>query len=139
VKTMPYPGFPTDMQQPMAAVLTLAEGNSLVEETIYESRTGHVSELNRMGAKMRVESGKFTSIVGVERLMGATVEASDLRAGAALVLAGLAAEGDTYIKNVHFIDRGYENLEASISLLGGRITRHSLSTDAETLPTEIGP
>jgi UDP-N-acetylglucosamine 1-carboxyvinyltransferase len=134
VKTMPYPGFPTDMQQPMAALLTLAEGNSLVEETIYESRTGHVSELNRMGAKMRMESGRLTSIVGVDKLTGATVEASDLRAGAALILAGLAAEGDTYIKNVHFIDRGYENLEETFAQLGGRITRHAMTAD-----TEIGP
>lgn len=131
VKTMPYPGFPTDMQQPMAAVLTLAEGNSLVEETIYESRTGHVGELNRMGAKMRMESGRLTSIVGVDKLTGATVEASDLRAGAALILAGLAAEGDTYIKNVHFIDRGYENLEETFAQLGGRITRHAVTADTE--------
>jgi UDP-N-acetylglucosamine 1-carboxyvinyltransferase len=135
---MPYPGFPTDIQQPMAAVLTLAEGNSKVEETIYESRTGHVSELNRMGAKMTMETGRITSMVGVDKLTGATVEASDLRAGAALVLAGLAAEGDTFIKNVHFIDRGYENLEDTFAQLGGRITRHSLTTDVET-STEIGP
>ncbi|MES1228248.1 MAG: UDP-N-acetylglucosamine 1-carboxyvinyltransferase, partial [Armatimonadota bacterium] len=122
VKTMPYPGFPTDMQQPMSALLALANGPSLIEETVYESRTGHISELNRMGARMRAE-GKSTIIEGVSKLTGATVEASDLRAGAALVLAGLAAEGTTYVRNIHFIDRGYEDLEATIRSLGGDIER----------------
>jgi len=122
VKTMPYPGFPTDMQQIMAAVLTLAEGTSVVEETIYESRIGHVAELNRMGARMRVE-GRATIIEGVPSLSGATVEASDLRAGAALVLAGLAAEGTTFVKNVRYIDRGYENFEQTLTALGGHIER----------------
>ncbi|MBX3110823.1 MAG: UDP-N-acetylglucosamine 1-carboxyvinyltransferase [Fimbriimonadaceae bacterium] len=122
VKTMPYPGFPTDIQQPMAALLTMADGPSVVEETIYESRTGHVNELNRMGAKMRIE-GKSVVINGVNGLSGATVEASDLRAGAALVLAGLAAEGETVVKNVHYIDRGYEDLEATLVSLGGDIER----------------
>ena len=122
VKTMPYPGFPTDMQQPMSALLALASGPSLIEETVYESRTGHVSELNRMGARMRVD-GKSTLIEGVPKLTGATVEATDLRAGAALVLAGLAAEGTTYVRNIHFIDRGYEDLEATIRSLGGDIER----------------
>ncbi len=123
VKTMPYPGFPTDMQQPMAALLTIAEGNSVVEETIYESRTGHVPELQRMGAKIRVEGGRLTLIAGVDGLKGAPVEASDLRAGAALVLAGLVAQGETTIRNVHFIDRGYENLEANLRDLGASIER----------------
>lgn len=122
VKTMPYPGFPTDMQQPMAAVLALAKGSSVVEETIYESRTGHVQELNRMGANMRIE-GPSTVIEGVESLNGAVVEASDLRAGAALCLAALAARGETVVKNVHFIDRGYERLEENLTLLGATIER----------------
>ncbi len=122
VKTMPYPGFPTDMQQPMAAVLTIARGNSVVEETIYESRIGHVPELNRMGAKIRVE-GRSTLIEGVATLTGAVVHASDLRAGAALCLAALSAEGETFIKNVHYIDRGYDHLEARITALGGEIER----------------
>lgn len=122
IKTMPYPGFPTDAQQLMAAVLTLAKGNSTVDETIYESRIGHVPELNRLGAKIRVE-GRMTLIDGVNSLYGAVVHASDLRAGAALCLAALAAEGDTYIKNVHFIDRGYDKLEERISSLGGEIER----------------
>jgi UDP-N-acetylglucosamine 1-carboxyvinyltransferase len=122
IKTMPYPGFPTDMQQPMAAVLTLAKGNSVVEETIYESRIGHVPELNRMGARIRVE-GRSTLIEGVPSLTGAVVQASDLRAGAALCLAALAAEGETFIKNVHFIDRGYDRLEDRVRSLGGDIVR----------------
>ena len=125
IKTMPYPGFPTDMQQPMAALLTLAQGTSVVEETIYESRIGHVQELNRMGAQI-LQEGRTSIISGVDRLRGAIVEASDLRAGAALVLAGLAAQGETIVRNVHFIDRGYENLEATIAKLGGRITREGL-------------
>jgi UDP-N-acetylglucosamine 1-carboxyvinyltransferase len=122
VKTMPYPGFPTDVQQPMAAALCLAEGTSVVEETIYESRTGHIPELNRMGAKIRQE-GRASIITGVEKLRGASVEASDLRAGAALVLAGLAAQGKTSVRNVHFIDRGYENFEDKLSSLGAKIKR----------------
>ncbi|MCX7800738.1 MAG: UDP-N-acetylglucosamine 1-carboxyvinyltransferase [Fimbriimonadales bacterium] len=122
VKTMPYPGFPTDMQQIMAAVLSLAEGTSIVEETIYESRIGHVAELNRMGARMRVE-GRTTVIEGVPSLKGAAVEASDLRAGAALVLAGLAAEGATFVRNVRYIDRGYENFEQTLTALGASIER----------------
>lgn len=122
IKTMPHPGFPTDMQQPMAACLTVAEGISSVEETIYESRTGHVPELNRMGANIRVE-GRTAVIQGVEKLKGAVVEASDLRAGAALCLAGLVAEGETVVKNVHFIDRGYESIEDSLASLGADIQR----------------
>lgn len=122
VKTMPHPGFPTDMQQPMAAVLALATGTSIVEETIYESRTGHISELNRMGANIRVE-GRSAVVTGVRGLRGAHVEASDLRAGAALVLAGLVADGETFVRNLQFIDRGYENFEQTLRSLGARIER----------------
>ncbi len=123
IVTMPHPGFPTDMQQPMAALLTLAQGNSVVEETIYESRIGHVPELNRMGAKIKLINSKSALVEGVTKLQGAVVEASDLRAGAALVLAGLAAEGETVVKNVIFIDRGYEKLEETLRSLGGDIQR----------------
>jgi UDP-N-acetylglucosamine 1-carboxyvinyltransferase len=123
VKTMPHPGFPTDMQQPMAALLTLAKGNSVVEETIYESRIGHVPELNRMGAQINLLNSKMFLIEGVSKLQGAVVEASDLRAGAALVLAGLAAEGETVVKNTIFIDRGYERLEETLQDLGADIKR----------------
>ncbi|MDR3692943.1 MAG: UDP-N-acetylglucosamine 1-carboxyvinyltransferase [Fimbriimonas sp.] len=122
IKTMPYPGFPTDMQQPMSALLTVCEGTSVVEETIYESRIGHVQELNRMGANI-LQEGRTSIITGVARLRGATVTASDLRAGAALVLAALASEGESFVQNVHFIDRGYDDLEGTIRALGGDITR----------------
>lgn len=125
IKTMPYPGFPTDIQQPMAAVLATAHGVSTVEETIYESRIGHVDELNRMGAKIRQE-GRTSVITGVDHLQGAVVEASDLRAGAALVIAALGAKGTTYIKNVEYIDRGYENLETNLMNLGAKIERVSI-------------
>jgi UDP-N-acetylglucosamine 1-carboxyvinyltransferase len=122
IKTMPYPGFPTDIQQPMAALLTLAEGTSVVDETIYESRIGHIQELNRLGANILQES-RSSIISGVSHLRGTAVIASDLRAGAALVLAGLAAEGETIVRNVHFIDRGYERLEQTLRSLGGKIVR----------------
>ncbi|MBL8059327.1 MAG: UDP-N-acetylglucosamine 1-carboxyvinyltransferase [Chthonomonas sp.] len=124
VKTMPYPGFPTDIQQPMAALLAAADGQSVIEETIYEARVGHISELNRMGARMRIE-GRSTLIEGVPALQGAIVEAPDLRGGAALVLAGLAAEGETIVKNIYWIDRGYEALEDNLAALGGTIERVS--------------
>ena len=133
VKTMPYPGFATDVQQPMAAALCLAEGTSTVEETIYESRIGHIPELNRMGARMRQE-GRLTVINGVDRLQGANVEASDLRAGAALVIAGLSATGRTNVRNVHFIDRGYEGFEDKLRSLGATIHRvESLESEKESL------
>ena len=132
VKTMPHPGFPTDMQQPMAALLTIADGVSVIEETIYESRIGHVQQLNRMGADIRLEGGSCAIISGVDSLSGATVEASDLRAGAALVLAGLAAEGETLVKDIHWIDRGYERLEETVTALGGLIKR--VPTEEQEVP-----
>ncbi len=135
IKTMPHPGFPTDMQQPMAAVLTLAEGSSIVEETIYESRIGHIQELNRLGAKIRSE-GRSALITGVEKIRGAVVEASDLRAGAALVLAGLAAKGETTVKNIHFIDRGYEGFERTLTELGAQIQRIQIPEDAAHLTAD---
>ena len=122
IKTMPYPGFPTDIQQPMAALLTTAHGVSTVEESIYESRIGHIDELNRMGAKIRLE-GRTSVVTGVDHLHGTVVEATDLRAGAALIIAALMAEGETVVKNVHHIDRGYENLEESLRALGADIRR----------------
>ncbi len=122
VKTMPYPGFPTDIQQPMASLLSIAHGVSTLEETIYESRIGHIDELNRMGAKIRQE-GRTSVITGVDHLQGAVVEATDLRAGAALVVAGLSAIGETVVKNVMYIDRGYESFEESLRSLGARIER----------------
>jgi UDP-N-acetylglucosamine 1-carboxyvinyltransferase len=126
IRTMPYPGFPTDLQQPMCALMSIAEGTSIVEETVYESRIGHVRELVRMGAN--IHQTQLTSIItGVDHLEGADVEASDLRAGAALVLAGLAAEGNTIIRSIHHIDRGYERLEQTLSSLGASIVRETVS------------
>jgi len=126
IRTMPYPGFPTDLQQPMCALLSIAEGTSIVEETVYESRIGHVRELVRMGAD--IHQTQLTSIItGVDHLEGTDVEASDLRAGAALVLAGLAAEGNTIIRSIHHIDRGYERLEQTLSSLGASIVRETVS------------
>jgi UDP-N-acetylglucosamine 1-carboxyvinyltransferase len=117
IKTMPYPGFPTDLQQPMCALASIATGTSYVEETIYESRIGHIAELNRMGAKIQLEGG-LTIIEGVPSLSGCHVEATDLRAGACLVLAGLAAKGETTIRNLGYIDRGYVRLEETLKSLG---------------------
>lgn len=131
IKTMPYPGFPTDLQQPMCALASIADGSSFIEETIYENRIGHIDELNRMGAKIRIE-GRVTVVEGVERLSGCHVEATDLRAGAALVLAGLAAEGETTVHNLKYIDRGYEDLEKNLNLLGGSVKR--VPSDGEALP-----
>ena len=122
VKTQVYPGFPTDLQQPMSALLTTARGSSMVVENIFEQRFNHFFELQRMGAHVRVMD-RVAMIDGVENLWGAPVYASDLRAGAALVVAGLMADGVTEIGNVHFIDRGYEKLEAKLASLGAKITR----------------
>ncbi len=127
VRTMPYPGFPTDLQQPFAVLLAIAQGRSSIVETIYESRIGHVQELLRMGADMHIQ-GRSTVIDGVPKLRGASVEASDLRAGAALVIAGLAAEGTTDVRNVHFIDRGYQNFEECLRGLGASIERIETDT-----------
>jgi len=122
IKTMPYPGFPTDMQPQMMALLSLAEGTSVITETIFENRFKHVGELRRMGADIKVE-GQSSIIKGVEKLSGAYIEASDLRAGASLVLAALAAEDGTVLENVAHIDRGYERLEVKYNALGARMIR----------------
>lgn len=122
VKTMPYPGFPTDMQPQLMALLTLAEGTSVITETVFENRYKHVMELRRMGADIRVE-GQTAIIRGVPRLSGACVEVTDLRAGAALVLAAMAAEDGSVVERVEHIDRGYERLENKYNALGARIIR----------------
>ncbi|OPZ74819.1 MAG: UDP-N-acetylglucosamine 1-carboxyvinyltransferase 2 [Firmicutes bacterium ADurb.Bin456] len=122
LKTMHYPGFPTDMQPQMMALLSLAEGTSVISETIFENRFKHVAELRRMGADIKVE-GQSAIIKGVEKLSGAYLEASDLRAGASLVLAALAADDGTVLENVHHIDRGYERLEVKYNSLGARMIR----------------
>lgn len=124
IRTLPFPGFPTDMQPQMMIFLSLAQGTSIITENIFENRFQHVGELRRMGAQIQLE-GKSAVIKGVPRLTGAVVEATDLRAGAALVLGGLAAENTTVIEGVHHLDRGYENLEARLQMLGAKIYRTS--------------
>lgn len=122
VKTMPYPGFPTDMQPQMVTLLALSEGVSIVTETIFETRFKYISELRRMGSNINVE-GNAAIITGVEGFTGATVSAPDLRAGAALVIAGLAADGFTTVEQIQYIERGYENFEDKIRGLGGFIEK----------------
>jgi UDP-N-acetylglucosamine 1-carboxyvinyltransferase len=126
-KTMAYPGFPTDMQPQFMAMLTCAEGTSIMTETIFENRFQHVDELRRMGANITVE-GRTAIIRGVPTLEGAFVEATDLRAGAALFLAGLAAEEVTVLENVNYIDRGYENIEQKYKQIGAKLRRVSPNT-----------
>jgi UDP-N-acetylglucosamine 1-carboxyvinyltransferase len=122
IKTMPYPGFPTDMQPQFMAMMTLAGGTSVITETVFENRFMHVSELRRMGARIKM-SGRTVIVQGAGRLSGARVKATDLRAGAALALAGLAAEGTTEIFNVYHIDRGYERFVDKLRGLGADIIR----------------
>ncbi len=122
VSTAPYPGFPTDLQAQFCSLLSVAEGTSTVTENIFESRFLHCVELNRMGASIDV-AGNMAVIRGVKRLSGAQVMASDLRASAALVLAGLAAEGKTEVLRIYHLDRGYERLEQKLAALGARIER----------------
>ena len=122
VKTLPYPGFPTDLQQPMAVLMTIAEGNSVIIESIFENRFKYAEELRKMGANI-VVNGRIANITGVPGLSATHIAATDLRAGAAMVIAGLVADGETTISNVHYIDRGYENLEENIRSLGGKIRR----------------
>ena len=121
VKTRPYPGFPTDMQAQICVCMTLAEGSSRLTESVYETRFfGYCSELANMGADI-VINGKTAMVTGMPKLNGATVRAKDLRAGAALVIAGLTAEGTTYVENIHFIERGYESLVEKLTALGANI------------------
>ncbi|MHB8155829.1 MAG: UDP-N-acetylglucosamine 1-carboxyvinyltransferase [Desulfocucumaceae bacterium] len=122
IKTMPYPGFPTDMQPQFTAMMTLSRGTSVITETVFENRFMHVNELKRMGARIKV-SGRTVIVQGVDKLSGARVKATDLRAGAALVLAGLTAEGTTEIGNLYHIDRGYDGLVEKLKGLGADIIR----------------
>ena len=122
IKTAPYPGFPTDIQQPMSSLLSVVQGRSLVTESIWENRHKHVDELKKMGANIKVE-GRVAIIDGVERLTGAKVKATDLRAGAAVVIAGLVADGRTEITNIQHIDRGYPHIESKFRSLGADIFR----------------
>ena len=120
VKTMPYPGFPTDMQALMGTVLSIANGTSIIVENIFENRFKYTGELQKMGAKISVE-GKTAIIKGVKKLYGTKVMATDLRGGASLVLAGLVAKGTTNVENIEYILRGYENLDGKLKNLGAEI------------------
>ncbi|TDA70481.1 MAG: UDP-N-acetylglucosamine 1-carboxyvinyltransferase [Clostridia bacterium] len=122
IKTLPYPGFPTDMQPQMVSLLALADGTSTVTENIFEKRFKYVDELRRMGAEIKVE-GRMAVIIGVDHLSGAVVQATDLRAAAGLVLAGLAAENTTVVEDTAHLDRGYERLDAKYNSLGANIAR----------------
>ena len=122
IKTLPYPGFPTDLQPQMGVVLALANGNSVINESIWDSRFQYTDELNKMGAKITA-NGKTAFFEGVKKLYGAPVYSTDLRAGAALVIAGTAAEGETNIYNLQHIDRGYEDIEEKFRKLGAKIKR----------------
>jgi UDP-N-acetylglucosamine 1-carboxyvinyltransferase len=116
-------GFPTDMQSQFVAALTLAAGTSVVSETIFESRNHHVAELVRMGANIVITpEGRNFVIVGRDRLQGAVVDANDLRGGAALIIAGLAAQGETVVREAHYVERGYERIEEDLQSVGGDVT-----------------
>ncbi len=121
IKTMPYPGFPTDMQSVFTSMLCIAKGTSVVVENIFESRYKYTNELKRMGAKINIE-GKIAIIKGVRKLSATTVEATDLRGGAAVVLAGLIAKGKTTVNNIEHILRGYENLDKKLNKIGAKIS-----------------
>ena len=122
VKTLPYPGFPTDMQAQFMSLLSIAQGTSILTETVFENRFMHAEELKRMGADIKIE-GRSAVIEGMSRLTGAPVKATDLRAGAALIIAGLAAEDETAVTNVFHIDRGYDNIVEKLKLVGAKIRR----------------
>ena len=122
IKTLPYPGFPTDMQAQFMAMLTVAEGTSVVTETVFENRFMHVDELRRMGARIKID-GRTSIVEGQDKLTGCQVKATDLRAGAAIVLAALVAEGETQVGYIHHIDRGYDNLVQKLVNLGANIKR----------------
>ncbi len=138
IKTLPYPGFPTDMQPQMTAVLALARGTSIVTETIFENRFKYAGELARMGADIKVEGGNTAIINGVSRLTGAEVNAPDLRAGAALVIAALAAEGYSVIDDIVYIERGYEDFEVKLSGLGAQIQKVKCEKDIQKFKLKIG-
>ena len=137
VKTLPYPGYPTDMQPQIGVALALAAGTSIVTESIFENRFKYMDELARMGAIVKVE-GNSAIITGVERLTGARVSAPDLRAGAALVIAGLAAEGITIIDDIVYIQRGYEDFEEKLRSLGAEIARVNSEKEAQKFRLRVG-
>ena len=136
VTTLPYPGFPTDMQPQMSVLLALAEGTSTVTESIFENRFKYVDELTRMGAQVKVESN-IAIITGVEKYTGARVSAPDLRAGAALVIAGLAAEGITIVDDIYYIERGYEHFEEKLASLGAMLEKVSSEKEIQKFTLKV--
>ncbi|WP_342758269.1 UDP-N-acetylglucosamine 1-carboxyvinyltransferase [Kineothrix sedimenti] len=137
VKTLPYPGFPTDMQPQIVVALGLSAGTSIVTESIFENRFKYVDELTRMGASIKVE-GNTAIIDGVERYTGASISAPDLRAGASLVLAGLAAEGITVVDDIRFIERGYEDFHLKLKALGAQIDRVNTDRELQKFKLKVG-
>lgn len=137
VKTLPYPGFPTDMQPQIGVTLTLASGTSIVTESIFENRFKYADELTRMGANIKVE-GNTAIIDGTDRLTGARISAPDLRAGAALVIAGLAAEGITVVDDIIYIQRGYEDFEQKLQGLGAEIEKVSSEKEIQKFKFRVG-
>ena len=132
IKTLPYPGFPTDLQAQMTAFLTTAQGTGIVTETVFENRFNHICELCRMGAGIRLE-GRSAIVDGGKMLTGTTVTAKDLRAGAALIIAALCAKGETFVFGLEHIDRGYSNIQKKLEILGGKVERcHDTSDQVET-------
>ena len=137
VKTLPYPGFPTDMQPQITVALALSEGTSIVTESIFENRFKYVDELTRMGADIKVE-GNTAIINGVGKYTGASISAPDLRAGAALVVAGLAAQGFTTIDEIQYIERGYEDFPQKLQALGAQIEKVETERDFQKFKLKIG-
>ena len=136
VKTLPYPGYPTDMQPQIAVTLAISQGTSIVTESIFENRFKYIAELVRMGANIKVE-GNTAIIEGVSHLTGAEINAPDLRAGAALVIAGLAAEGFTLIDDIVYIQRGYENFEGKLAGLGANIEKVTTEKDVQKFKLKV--
>jgi UDP-N-acetylglucosamine 1-carboxyvinyltransferase len=122
IRTLPYPGFPTDMQTQIVVLLSIARGTSIMVETVFENRFKQVEELSKMGANIKIE-GRLAVIKGVKKLTGANVYSRDLRGGAGLIIAGLVAEGETIVNDIHFIERGYENIEEKLHNVGAIIRR----------------
>ena len=137
VKTLPYPGFPTDMQPQITVALALSRGTSIVTESIFENRFKYVDELTRMGANIKVE-GNTAIIDGVEKYTGASISAPDLRAGAALVIAGLAAEGFTIVDDIRYIERGYEDFHLKLQSLGAQIELVNSERELQKFKLKVG-
>ena len=138
VTTVPHPGFPTDMQAQYMALMTMGRGVSVITETIFENRFMHVAELQRMGAKIRID-GRTAQVTGPTPLSGAEVMATDLRASASLVVAGLAAQGETFIDRVYHLDRGYYRIDEKLRGLGADIERVDRGTDSGQRSTDAPP